>query len=364
MWTRSYGQTGKDISVIGYGGMRFDNPADIEANAEIVMYAYEKGINFFDSAPGYCDAKSESIMGAAIKRMDRDKISVSTKSNAATPDGLRKDLETSLKRLNVDVIDFFHIWWVTTLDAWRERVDGGAVAEAVKAKEEGLINHLALSSHLPGDQLGEILTQAPLEGVLLGYCAINFPYRQAAVALAGKRGIGVVTMNPLGGGLIPDNAERFDFIRTPADDTVVTAALRFNISNPNVTCALVGLTTKDHVDQAVAAVENFQPYDAAHIASIRENILDAFEGLCTGCGYCLPCPEGIKIPQMMDAHNVMTLKGGDPEVALDRLKWHWTLPPEEASNCSLCGVCEERCTQHLPIRDRLAEIAELANKKK
>ncbi len=361
MWTRPYGKTGRQVSVIGYGGMRFDNPADIEANAEIVMYAYEKGINFFDSAPGYCDAKSESIMGAAIKQMDRDKISVSTKSNAATPDGLRKDLETSLKRLNVDVIDFFHIWWVTTLADWQSRLDGGAVDAAIKAKEQGLIKHLAISSHLAGEELGEVLTQAPFEGVLLGYCAINFPYRAAAVEMAGERGLGVVTMNPLGGGLIPDNAERFDFIRTPADDTVVTAALRFNVSNPNVTCALVGLTTKDHVDQAVAAVDNFEPYDAEHIASIRENILEAFDGLCTGCGYCLPCPEGIDVPKMMDVYNMFTLKDGDKEAALDRLKWHWTIPASDAALCSLCGDCEERCTQHLPIRDRMQEIAELGD---
>lgn len=359
MWTRPYGQTGEDVSVIGFGGMRFDNPADIDGNAEIVHYAYEKGITYFDTAPGYCDQKSESIMGAAFKQMDRKRIIVSTKSNAATPDTLRKDLETSLKRMGVEVIDFFHIWWVTTLEAWRQRVDGGAVAEAVKAKEEGLIKHLAISSHLPGEQLGEVLAQGPLEGVLLGYCAINFPYRQAAVELAGRRGLGVVTMNPLGGGLIPQNADRFDFIRTPGDDTVVTAAVRFNVSNPNVTCALVGLTTRDHVDQAVAAVENFQPYSAEHIASIRENILEAFDGLCTGCGYCLPCPEGIDVPKMMDAYNLLALK--DAEAAKDRLKWHWTLSPAEASSCSLCGECEERCTQHLPIRDRLKEIAELAD---
>jgi len=359
MWTRPYGQTGEQVSIIGFGGMRFDNLADIEGNAEIVHYAYEKGINYFDTAPGYGNGKSESIMGAAFKQMDREKIFVSTKSNAATPGALRKDLEASLKRMGVEVIDFFHIWWVTTLEAWRQRVDGGAVAEAVKAKEEGLIKHLAISSHLPGVELGEVLTEGPLEGVLLGYCAINFPYRQAAVELAGRQGLGVVTMNPLGGGLIPQNAERFDFIRTPADDTVVAAALRFNVSNPNVTCALVGVTTRDHVDQAVAAVENFQPYSAEHIASIRENILEAFDGLCTGCGYCLPCPEGIDIPKMMDAYNLMALK--DAEAAKDRLKCHWALSPAEASVCSRCGVCEERCTQHLPIRDRMKEIAELAD---
>ena len=115
--------------------------------------------------------------------------------------------------------------------------EGGAVDEALKAKGEGLIKHLAVSSHLQGDQIREILAEGPLEGVTLGYSAINFPYRQAAIDAAGEMGLGVVTMNPLGGGLIPNNAEKFDFIRTEADESVVAAALRFNISQAPVSSA-------------------------------------------------------------------------------------------------------------------------------
>jgi len=363
MWYKPYGKTGKDVSVIGCGGMRFANPQDVDANAEIVLHAHERGINYFDTAPGYCADKSEEIMAAAFGHMKREEFYVATKSASDDGDALRRQLETSLKRLGVEAIDFYHIWCVVTLDSWNQRVKGGAVAAAVKAKEEGLIRHLAVSSHLPGNELQTLLNEGPFEGVTLGYCAINFPYRRSALEAAERMGLGVVTMNPLGGGLIPNNAELFDFIRGPEDGSVVAAALRFNVSHPGITSALVGFTSCEHVEQACAAVEHFRPYSLEHVESIRRKILDSFNDLCNGCGYCMPCDEGINIPQLMDSYDQVTLSSdGDMVHAVNRLKWHWSLPPESAEACTLCGKCEQQCTQHLPIRDRLAAIADYAAK--
>lgn len=360
MWTKRYGQTGKDVSVIGFGGMRFDNPQDIEANAEIVLHAHERGVNYFDTAPGYCAGKSEEIVGAALKQMAPGTWFISTKSNKADGDAYRADLENSLKLLGVEKIHFHHIWCVMTLDAWRQRVDRGAVAAALKAKEEGLVEHVVVSSHLPGGELAQMLAESPFEGVTLGYCALNFPYREEGVAAAGAKGLGVVTMNPLGGGLIPQQADKLGFLMGEGDDSVVQAALRFNVSNPNVTCALVGCTTKDHVDQAVDAIEDFTPHDAERVESIRTHIVEGFDGFCTGCGYCLPCPEGVPIPQLMDAYNMHLLADAPPKQIFGRMKWHWGVSPEAPDACSLCGACEEACTQHLPIQERLQQVAEIA----
>ncbi len=361
MCTKPYGNTGKDVSVIGCGGMRFASPIDMEASAEIILHAYNKGINYFDTAPFYCDDKSEEIFGAAFKQMQPDTFYTSTK--CSSPDGgeLRKSLERSLERLGVEKITFFHIWCVYTLEVWQSRLDGGAVAAAFKAKEEGLIEHVCVSSHMPGDDFLLMLDDAPLDGFTLGYCAINSTYRQAAIDLAGRRGLGVVTMNPLGGGLIPQNAERFDFLRGPNDRSVVEAALRFNVSQPAISCALVGFSEKSHVDQAVAAVENFEPYDKAHLDKIQNSLKGStgFNDLCTCCKYCLPCPAGINVPAMMDAYNYRILQGDKPENVLNRLKWHWSVPPESAADCTDCGLCEEHCTQHLPICERLKHIASL-----
>jgi predicted aldo/keto reductase-like oxidoreductase len=362
MWTREYGKTGKEITVISFGGMQFPEPQNIEAMAELVYYAYQRGINYFDTAPMYCQDKSEDIIGTAIKRMEPGTFYVSTKCMKADGDELRKSLEKSLKRLNVEKIDFFHIWCILTLDAWEKRIAGGAVEAALKAKEEGLIEHLVASSHLPGNELRQLLSNNPLEGVTVGYCAINFPYREEGLAAAREMDLGVVTMNPLGGGLIPQNAERFTFLMGPEDKSVVEAALRFNVSNPAVTSALVGFSTKQHVDEAVDAIENFKPYGQDRIEAIRNKVVESFNDLCTGCGYCLPCPEGLEIPKLMDAYNRKILGGNKDKHITDRLYWHWSIKPQSAQGCSLCGECEERCTQHLPIRERMQEIAVLPEK--
>jgi hypothetical protein len=359
MFTKPYGTTGMNPSVIGFGGMRFPEPDKIDEMASLVTYAHERGINYFDTAPGYCADKSEEIFGAAIADLDRDSFYIATKSMQADGDKLRSQAETSLKRLGVEYLDVLHIWCVMSQEAYKGRVDGGAVAAALRLKDEGLVRHVAVSSHMPGDELAAVLDDGPFEGVLLGYSAINFPLRQKAVDMAGRKGMGVVTMNPLAGGVIPDQAERFSFLKGDADDSVVTAALRFNVSQPDVTVALVGFSTTDHIDEAVAAVADFTPYGEARVEDIRQQVLDSFDGLCTGCGYCLPCPEGVPIPKLMDTYNQRIL---NPEANMNnRLKWHWGMDATAAKACSLCGACEKRCTQHLPIRDRIKAIAELAD---
>ncbi len=85
--------------------------------------------------------------------------------------------------------------------------------------------------------------------------------------------------------------------------------------------------------------------------------MTSFNSLCTGCGYCLPCPMNINVPQFMDAYNMKLLQDGKPQDAINRLKWHWGADNLAAKTCSLCGQCETKCTQHLPIRDRMKEIA-------
>lgn len=356
MIKRPLGQTGEQLSIVGFGGMRFNQPDDLDQSAALVRYAYERGINHFDTAPLYCNNLSQKILGHALTAYPRDSFYLSTKCNYAAGDSLRKSLEASLKKLQVDYVDFFYIWYLLTPDDWQQRLQQGAVEAALKARDEGLIRHLLCSSHMEGDGLIAVLSSGYFEGVLLGYNALNFPYRRSAVDAAGDCGLGVISMNPLAGGLIPQNPERFAFLKSHPQESVTTAALRFNLSHPAITSALVGFSDTTEIDEAVAAVDQFTPCSDARQAQLLDHIHSSFDGLCTGCGYCLPCPQGIPIPKFLDTYNHLLLSDGDRRIVDTRFRLHWNIDPQRAASCTACGLCEQRCTQHLPIIKRLKEL--------
>ena len=355
---RNYGQTGIKISAISFGGMRFPDSASNEKNAELLLHAQAKGINYFDTAPFYCNDHSEEIFGAAIRQMKPGTFYVSSKCGVSDGQELRTSLERTLERLGLDRIHFFNIWCIKSAADWESRKKGGAVDALLKARDEGLVEHVVCSTHMTHGEADAMFAEGFFEGVTLGYNAVNFPFREKIITAAARHRMGVVTMNPLNGGLIPQNAQRFDFIRSAGDPDVTHAALRFILSNPDVTSALVGFSSVEEIDQAVAVTEKFVPVSQEQHKTIEKNILEGFEGFCTGCGYCLPCPSGLQIPRLMDAYNMRILQGSDAKHITDRLKWHWDMTSESASDCTGCGRCEQACTQHLPIIERIREIAE------
>jgi predicted aldo/keto reductase-like oxidoreductase len=359
MLYRTYGNTGKTVSALGFGGMRFEEPRNHEKSVQTVLRAFDKGVTYFDTAPGYCEDQSEIIMGKAILEMKKSgkPFAVSTKSSKKNGDELRRQLEESLRRLNVDTLDFFHCWCLMTLNDWEQRKSGGAVDAILKAKEEGLIRHAVFSTHLPGPDIRKVIEEGYFEGVTLGYCAINFPHREEGVAAAAEQKMGIVVMNPLGGGTIPHNEDTFGFIKTSPDQTMVDAALHFLLSDPRITVALVGFRNDADVDDAIHALEHYQPYPPEEIQRIRAKVEKDFNSLCTTCMYCNVCPEEIRVWAFMDSYNQHILKGGEP--VSTRLKYHWATKIEELERCTQCRQCEDACTQHLPILERFEELKKI-----
>lgn len=356
---KNYGKTGKSVSVVGFGGMRFEDVDDKDACVEMMVRAAEGGINYFDTAPKYFGTKSEEAYGAGLAELRRRGLPyyLSTKTFESEESALRREIEGQLERLGVDYIDFYHIWCITNLENWRERKRNGVLEAFGKLKDEGLIRHICVSSHLMGDEIKELLMEGVFEGVLFGYSAYNFSTRQQAFDAIREHDLGCVVMNPLGGGLIPNNPDLFSFVKTQEDETVVEAALRFLIAHDDITVNLVGFGNKEHVDEAIRAVDGYKPISETELEAIKQGASANFEGICTGCQYCDDCPEGIPIPKLMDAYNQKLLHG-DYQSLLNRLKWHWNIPAEEAEKCIECGQCEEACTQHLDITGRLKEIVE------
>ena len=361
---KEYGKTGKMISTIGFGGMRFrkeDYEKSLYEAAKVAVRANELGINYFDTAPAYCDDKSEEIMGEAFKYMKKP-FYVSTKSSISNEKdaiAVRKRIDLSLKRLGVEKIDFLHMWCILNLDQYRKiMAPGGPYEGALRAKEEGLIEHIVFSTHCNGDEIETIVKEGHFDGVTLGYNATNFAFRQKGIKAAYENGLGVVTMNPLGGGIIPQNPDFYSFIKDNKEDTLVQAALKFNASHKEITVVLAGMGSLEEVEENVKAGENIGEMTVEKLSRFSAKISSSLDTLCTGCQYCVGCPKDIQIPKIMDAYNMYLLTNTNERIS-SRLKGHWGLDTKDAAECIACGICEGKCTQHLPIIERLKYVANL-----
>ena len=363
---REYGQTGIKVSLLGFGGMRFKNIDDHDECVRLMIAAAEGGINYFDTAPGYFGTKSETVFGKGFAEMRKKGLPYlsATKTFESTESGIRREIEGQLKRLNIDAIDFYHIWCITNLSKWEGRKKDGIIQSFIKLKEEGLIKRICVSSHLIKNEIKELLLEGIFEGVLFGYSAYNFKTRQEAFDAIKEKKLGAVVMNPLGGGLIPKHPELFKFIQRENESTAA-AALRFLWDHQEITSTLVGFDTIEHLNEALRTMEDYKSRTQAELDEIKSMMPASFEGLCTGCNYCGDCPAGIPIPYFMDAYNHKILKiiENDPlnetnnDPIAERLKWHWNIDKSEAAKCTACGQCETSCTQHINIIERLKEIA-------
>lgn len=369
MYYKQYGNTDIKVSAVGLGTMRYDEE-DIKAGrlekcAEIPLYAFEKGINYWDTAPAYCEDKSEIVTGIALSQLKRSDVYVTSKTNLGTIDAgdhptkedFRRRLEMSLDRLKTDYIDFYHMWCMLNLKSWEKHM-GAIYGFFEDAKREGLIRNIVFSSHMQGDDIETVVASGKFKGMLIGYNALNYRFRQSGIEAAYQNGMGVVVMNPLGGGMIPANPEAFAYLAEGTDLTVPQAALRFVASHREITVTLAGCTTKEHIDDAVKAVEGLEEKPAQEIVKEYEGRGVTLNDLCTGCSYCKGCPNEIPIPKYMDAYNHMILTGEKSSIQ-DRMSNHWGITKEKAAECIACGKCEDQCTQHLPIIERLREIAAL-----
>jgi len=371
MLYREFGKTGKKVSLLGLGG-GFDyykaKDGKLEECAELAVYAYEKGINFFDSGKDYAAGKSEEIFGMAFKEMDKIRKSnekklpyyFSTKSlyeNEQTGDQVLARIEEALKNFGKDKIDFFYMWAIMDLEQYKKiMVKGGPYEGALKAKERGLIDHLCFSTHASGEEIETIIHDDVFEGILLGYNIINFPRREKGLIAAGKKKIGVAVMNPLAGGLIPSNKEYFSFLKDPEkpEKTEVQSALSFVMNHPQVSTALSGMKKKEEIDENVHACSYVKEMNEEELAVLKKKYLTDLDGLCTTCKYSNVCPLDIHVFHLMDIYNYYVIRGKEYAKKMANVfnSWYSLKLEEEIGKCIKCRLCEQKCTQKLPIMER------------
>lgn len=352
------------VSAVGFGGMRFDTTRAKEENAELLLYAQQLGINYFDTAPGYCNDQSEAIFGIALKQM-RGEFFVSTKGMPTafpTAEKAREAVMKSLDVLGVPKINFYHVWCLRKMEHYELAVQPeGQYEGLLRCKEEGLIDHIVCSTHQTGTDIARILAGNEFDGVLLGVNILNFPYRWDGVLAAQEHGCGVVAMNPLGGGTIPRHEKEFAFLAQNGE-TPTEAALRFVIGAPQITIALNGFTTRAHIDTACRIADTAEPMSTEEIEGLRQHLGRNLNNMCTGCGYCKGCPKNIPVAGYMQVYNEYLISGKDDEAMKRKVgfEYNWGVLVERAASadeCIECRICEEACTQHLPITERLKEFS-------
>ncbi len=368
MRKKNFGKTGKKISVLGFGGMRFD-PSNEGLAIRAVQRAAELGINYFDTAPGYCEDKSEMYIGkglASLPKQIQKKIHVSTKSHVLsdpTADAVRKRIEEQLKKLRRDKIEFYHMWCVLDWEQFEKiMAPGGPYEGAAKAKEERFIDHICISSHASEKDTTAMIKTKAFEGVTLSFNLMNHHYRKECLKVATEYECAIVTMNPLGGGMLTRDEKRLGVLKGDKSDSFVAAALRFNLSHREVTVVLSGMKNILEVEENVKTASSIKEPDDIEVKRLVKRFESLGESFCTGCGYCLDhCTEKIKIPLYASMWDRVRMKF--PEEARrvyefylqDENRW---LQGKRASDCTECGECEKVCTQRLFLREYMKSIAE------
>ncbi|MBE5860671.1 MAG: aldo/keto reductase [Butyrivibrio sp.] len=369
-------RVGEDMSILGYGCMRFTKNGtqiDIDKAEKEILLAYEKGINYYDTA--YIYPGSEAALGEILERNNlREKVNIATKLPQYLilgKNGIDKYFNEQLSRLRTTYIDYYLMHMLTDIEEW-EKLKKHGIEDWIKAKKEsGEIRHIGFSFHGNTEMFLKILDAYDWD-----FCQIQYNYldehsqagREGLMAAA-KKNIPVIIMEPLRGGklvtMLPDNAKKL----IEEDEKHRTAAelgLRWLWNQPQVTCVLSGMNSKEMVEEncrIASEVEagEFTDKDDQLIENIKTCINEKLKVGCTGCGYCMPCPRGVDIPNTFRCYNIMAMDGkgtGRQEyfrvVALRK-------NPAFPSQCVGCGKCESHCPQNIHIIEELKNADKALN---
>lgn len=383
MELRPMGNTGAQVSPLGFGVMRLpmrnggkaDNSTaleaiDVETSVAMLRHAVEEGVNYFDTAYNYVSGKSEVVLGQALQGGYREKVYIASKSPAwlyKQPEDFDRFLSEQLERLQTDYIDFYLLHSLNG-GSWKraQRID--AVESIKKAKADGRIHHMGFSFHDDLDLFKEILDAADWDfcQIQLNYYDRDYQAGLEGMRLAHERGMGVVVMEPLRGGLLvelPKEAQAA-FDASGIDRSNVEWALDWLWNMPEVSVVLSGMSAPDQLEQNIASMKRAHP---GMLSDAEQEILDQAKAAldarvavpCTGCNYCVDmCPNKIAIPYNFRAYNMGVLYD-NMDLAKVFYNEEVSSYGRRAEHCTSCGSCEEICPQHIAISEWLPKVDEL-----
>jgi len=372
----NFGNTGVKVSALGFGAMRLPEEeikgkyqVKEEESIGMMHRAFELGVNYVDTAYGYCHSQSELVVGKALQGW-RDKIYLSTKMPTwmvEKKDDYRRFLEEQLKKLNVEYIDFYHFHGLDE-DRFKNIIlKYDLLREARKAKDERLIKHISFSFHDKPEVMKRLIDIGIFESVLCQYNLLDRS-NEEAMAYAQSKGLGVAVMGPVGGGRLVVSDILKEAIGSDVKSTS-ELALRFVFANKNVSVALSGMENIEMVEENTRVASLFESLSNKQL-EIMENFIEnrkkKEEIPCTNCGYCQPCPENVAIPEIFQLMNYYTIYGLKEyagkqyqNIGVGTLWSGEKDKRKQADACVECGECEEKCPQKIKIMEKLKEIHEI-----
>jgi predicted aldo/keto reductase-like oxidoreductase len=350
------GKSGVRISALAFGSMRWQSE---EACQRVIHRGMDLGMNYIDTSTGYVGGQSERWSGSAV-RDRRDEIYFSSKSNwaqAPNASAVRRAIEGSLRKTGLDYFDFYQMWGLRRMDTLDKALAKGGMLEGVrKAQAEGLIRHgLGFTFH--GD--GALFRAAVDTGEFL--CAtisynLSKRRQEALLDYAAAQGVGIIVMNPLAGGMLARDDPSLRFL-CQEDNGPWYGALRFLLANQSITTAIVGYRTVAEVDLNVEALKEAEALTDAYRRDLAAKMAATElpgEDFCTGCGYCMECPNGFDPTQFMQAMRDYGIYGGGVSLTDWLIEKYVGQDARKALDlCVECGWCEEQCPQHLEIIEQI-----------
>lgn len=321
------GKTGIEVSKNGFGALPIQRISKKDA-VYLLQKAFYNGINYFDTARAYSD--SEEKIGAAFE-YTRDKIIISTKTMAATGRELEQDLEQSLRLLRTDYIDIYQLHNPSFCP--RPGDESGLYDAALKAREQGKIRHIGITNHRIA-----VAEEAIGSGL---YETLQFPFSYLAsegeIELTKKcreADMGFIAMKALSGGLIQNSAAAYAYIAQPQFDNVVP---------------IWGVQKESELDEFLSYQDCPPELDAELAAQIEKDKKELAGDFCRGCGYCMPCPAGIKINNCARMSLLLRRAPADGWLSAE-----WQKEMARIEDCLHCGQCKSRCPYGLDTPELLA----------
>lgn len=362
-----------ELSALGMGAMRLpvlngdDAQIDEAATKEMVAYAMEHGVNYYDTAWGYHNGNSEIIMGKALNQYPRDKYYIATKFpgyDLSNMDKVEEIFEEQLRKTGMEYFDFYLIHNVCEMNI-NEYLDEKyrIVAYLLKQKENGRIKHLGFSAHGSYDVMKRFLeaygTHMEFCQIQLNWLDWTFQDAKGKVELLKEYNLPVWVMEPLRGGklaaLSAENETRLKVLRP--DETAAAWAFRFLQSLPNVVVTLSGMSNLEQMKKNIDTYETDQPLNEMEMNALMK-IADSMLGRatlpCTACHYCVShCPKHLDIPELLELYNEHCFTGGGFLAPMALM----AIPQEkQPSACIGCRSCEAVCPQNIKISEAMSDF--------